>query len=131
MAEKRWKSRKTVKFSGGGPHFQSGFEQWCKNRMSKHELSSSYNPQSNGDAEQAVNTVKGILKKTDTKQWSPTKPNPELVRTVRAAKLDKSGQVDNSTLDLALQEIMDIADKVLHADRGRKVRQNKKIPIRC
>ena len=90
---------------------QLPFAQWCKNRMSKHELSSSYNPQSNGHAEQAVNTVKGILKKTDTKQWSPPKPDPELVRTVRAAKLDKSGQGDDSTLDLALQEIMDIADK--------------------
>ena len=79
MAEKRWKSRKSVKFSDGGPQFRSGFEQWCKNRMSKHELSSSYNPQSNGHAEQAVKTVKGLLKKL-----------------------------------------------VLHADRGGKVRQNKK-----
>ena len=68
---------------------QLPFAQWCKNRMSKHELSSSYNPQSNGHAEQAVKTVKGILKKTDTKQWSPPKPDPELVCTVRAAKLDK------------------------------------------
>ena len=34
--------------------------------------------------------------------------------------------MDDSTLDLALQEIMDIADKVLHAHRGGKVRQNKK-----
>ena len=32
----------------------------------KHELSSSYNPQSNGHAEQAVKTVKSLLKKTDT-----------------------------------------------------------------
>ena len=47
---------------------RSGFEQWCKNMMSKHELSSSYNPQSNGHAEQAVKTVKGKLKKTGTKQ---------------------------------------------------------------
>ena len=37
MAEKQWKSRKTVKFSDGGPQFRSGFEHWCKNRMSKHE----------------------------------------------------------------------------------------------
>ena len=37
--------------------------------------------------------------------------DPELVCTVQAAKLDESGQVDDSTLDLALQEIMDIADK--------------------
>ena len=32
----------------------------------KHEPSCSYNPQSNGHAEQAVKTVKSLLKKTDT-----------------------------------------------------------------
>ena len=31
-----------------------------------HKLSSSYNPQSNGHMEQAVKTVKSLLKKTDT-----------------------------------------------------------------
>ena len=31
----------------------------------KHELSSAYNPRSNGHAEQGVKTVKGLLKKTD------------------------------------------------------------------
>ena len=49
--------------SDGGPQFRSRFEQWCKNMMIKHELSSSYNPQSNGHAEQAVKTVKGLLKR--------------------------------------------------------------------
>ena len=43
--------------SDGGPQFRSGFDGWCKMMAIKHELSSSYNPQSNGHAEQAVKTV--------------------------------------------------------------------------
>ena len=109
MAEKRWKSRKTVKFSGGGPQFQSGFEQWCKNRMSKHELSSSYNVQSNGHAEQAVKTVKGILKKTDKKQWF-------------------CGYCQRTAAPAAPYAYKRVSDDklVLNADRGGKLRQNKK-----
>ena len=37
--------------------------------------------------------------------------NPELVCSIRAAKLDEGGQVNSSNLYLALQEIMDVADK--------------------
>ena len=88
---------------------QSGCKQWCKNRMSKHELSSSYNPQSNGHAEQAVKTVKGLLKKTDTKQWFCGYRQ----RTAAAAAPYAYKRASDDKL-------------VLHADRGGKVRQNKK-----
>ena len=77
--------------------------------MSKHELSSSYNPQSNGHAEQAVKTVKGILKKTDTKQWFCGYRQ----RTAAPAAPYAYKRVSDDKL-------------VLHADRGGKVRQNKK-----
>ena len=52
--------------SDGGPQFRSGFGAWCTKMAIKHELSSSCNPQSNGHAEQAVRTIEGLLKKTNS-----------------------------------------------------------------
>ena len=40
--------RPVVIRSDGGPQFRSGFDAWCKKMAIRHELSSSYNPQSNG-----------------------------------------------------------------------------------
>ena len=50
--------RPVVIRSGGGPQFRSELDAWCKKMAIKHELSSSYNPQSNGHAEQAVNPIR-------------------------------------------------------------------------
>ena len=42
--------------------------------------------------------------------FAAEKDNPDLVCTVRAAKLDESGQMSNCTSDLALHEIMEVAE---------------------
>ena len=44
-----------------GRHFFSEFDAFCNNNNIKHELSSPYNPSSNGLAEQAAKTAKKIL----------------------------------------------------------------------
>ena len=49
--------------SDGGPQFRSEFESYCKSHNIVHELSSPYNPRSNGLAESAVKNVKTLLKK--------------------------------------------------------------------
>ena len=47
----------------GGPQFRSEFKEFCKKLNIEHELSSPYNPRSNGLAEAAVKNMKGLLKK--------------------------------------------------------------------
>ena len=47
----------------GGPQFRGAFEEFCRKRNIKPELSSPYNPQSNGHAEIAVKAVKYLYKK--------------------------------------------------------------------
>jgi transposase InsO family protein len=49
--------------SDGGPQFRSEFAEFCSKYKIAHELSSPYNPRSNGLAESAVKNVKKILKK--------------------------------------------------------------------
>ena len=49
----------------GGPQFRSGFDLWCKENSIIHELSSPYNPQSNGHAEAGVKVAKHLLQKCD------------------------------------------------------------------
>ena len=49
--------------SDGGPQFRSEFKKFCKDNAIEHELSSPYNPRSNGLAESAVKNVKYLLKK--------------------------------------------------------------------
>ena len=50
--------------SDGGPQFRKEFVQWCKNQNINHQLSSAYNPQSNGHAEVGVREMKNLLAKT-------------------------------------------------------------------
>ena len=45
----------------GGPQFRSEFPQFCDKHGIKHELSSPYNPESNGLAEAAVKNIKAII----------------------------------------------------------------------
>ena len=49
----------------GGPQFRGHFEEYCKKNKIKPELSSPYNPRSNGHAEAGVKTVKYLLQKCD------------------------------------------------------------------
>ena len=49
----------------GGPQFRGHFEEYCKKHKIKPELSSPYNPQSNGHAEAGVKAVKYLLQKHD------------------------------------------------------------------
>ena len=49
--------------SDGGPQFRGPFDAYCEDMGIKHELSSAYNPESNGLAESAVKAVKNLLDK--------------------------------------------------------------------
>ena len=49
----------------GGPQFRGLFDEWCKALGLIHQLSSAYNPQSNGHAEAAVKQAKYLLQKCD------------------------------------------------------------------
>ena len=51
----------------GGPQFRGHFEEYCRKNKIRPELSSPYNPQSNGHAEAGVKTVKYLLQKCDGK----------------------------------------------------------------
>ena len=48
----------------GGPQFRGPFRDYCDKKGIAHEISSPYNPQSNGHAEAAVKTAKHLLIKT-------------------------------------------------------------------
>ena len=52
--------------SDGGPQFRTEFKNWCDERQIIHELSSPYNPESNGHAEVAVREMKHLLAKTES-----------------------------------------------------------------
>ena len=45
----------------GGPQFRGPFKEYCKDQGIEHEVSSPYNPQSNGHAEAAVKTAKHLI----------------------------------------------------------------------
>ena len=49
----------------GGPQFRGPFKAWCNDLHITHEVSSPYNPQSNGHAESAVKCAKYLLGKVD------------------------------------------------------------------
>ena len=45
----------------GGPQFRSEFKEFCKAHGITHDLSSTYNPESNGLAEAAIKSLKEIV----------------------------------------------------------------------
>ena len=49
--------------SDGGPQFCGYFKEWCADHNIHHEISSPYNPKSNGLAEAAVKNIKYLLSK--------------------------------------------------------------------
>ena len=49
--------------SDGGPQYRAELDAFCVRNIITHELSSAYNPQSNGLAEAAVKNVKQLLEK--------------------------------------------------------------------
>ena len=48
----------------GGPAYRKSFTTWCRENYIKHEVSSAYNPESNGLAEVSVKKAKRLIKKT-------------------------------------------------------------------
>ena len=48
-----------------GPQFRGPFDEWCNDLHIIHELSSPYNPQSNGHAEASVKVAKTLLDKVN------------------------------------------------------------------
>ena len=51
----------SIRRSDGGPQFRSEYDEYCKKNSIKHELTSPYNPESNGLAESAVKNLKSII----------------------------------------------------------------------
>ena len=47
--------------SEGGPQFRQEFTRWCKELGIRHELSSAFNPESNGLCERGVGVIKECL----------------------------------------------------------------------
>ena len=58
----------------GGPQFQRNFKAYCDKHYFHHELSSSYNPESNGLAEAAVKNMKSLIPVSYTHLTLPTTP---------------------------------------------------------
>jgi len=52
----------------GGPQFREAFREWCEGHFAELEVSSPYNPSSNGLAEAAVKNAKHLLLKMDKKE---------------------------------------------------------------
>jgi hypothetical protein len=50
--------------SDGGPQFRGDFQKFCRENNITHELSSPYNPESNGLAEAAVKSMKNLMIRT-------------------------------------------------------------------
>ena len=68
----------------GGPQFRGPFDEYCKSKGILHEISSPYNPQSNGHAESSVKIAKHLLLK------SPPSKFPESLASWRnTAREDK------------------------------------------
>ena len=92
----------------GGPQFRGPFDKYCKNKGIIHEVSSPYNPQSNGHAEASVKIAKHLLIKASPSgfpaalaAWRNTaredKPSPnELMffRKIRDGKPIMSSQLE-------------------------------------
>ena len=68
----------------GGPQFRGPFDEYCKSKGIIHEVSSPYNPQSNGHAEAAVKIAKHLLLKS-----SPSKFPESLASWRNTAREDK------------------------------------------
>ena len=52
----------SVMRTDGGPNYRNEFDEFCAEHNIKHELSSAYNPESNGLAEAAVKNAKKLIK---------------------------------------------------------------------
>ncbi len=78
--------------SDGGPQFNnSKFTSFCRANKIVHELSSAYNPQSNGLAEAAVKNIKHLVKKTS----AANEPLPEaLFAFCNASRKDGSSPAE-------------------------------------
>ena len=59
--------------SDGGPQFRQEFDRFCADNSIIHELSSPYNPESNGLAESAVKIMKTLVISCKTEKESLTK----------------------------------------------------------
>ena len=68
----------------GGPQFREEFKEFCRAYGIKHEISSPYNPASNGLAENAVKQLKSLLKKNS----SPTEFRRSLLQWRNTPRAD-------------------------------------------
>ena len=70
--------------SDGGPQFRSEFAKFCLEHNIVHEVSSSYNPKSNGLAESAVKSIKNLLKRCNDLKENFTEALAHFLQTPRS-----------------------------------------------
>ena len=70
--------------SDGGPQFRSEFAKFCSENNISHEISSAYNPKSNGLAESAVKSIKNLLKRCHDLKENFTEALAHFLQTPRS-----------------------------------------------
>ena len=117
----------------GGPQFRGPFDEYCKTKGILHELSSPYNPQSNGHAEAAVKIAKHLLLKSSPSKfpealaaWRNTarenKPSPN--ELMFYPKIRDGKPILSSHLKVQVSDLKDLPN---HQKRGSHIHEDSQL----